>query len=218
MVITLLKKEEVLDYIEGIIFSLFNGTLLVDGARYHHNSSYLDASLICQHGILTIEDLINKNIKTFTDEQVKLMKDYTSHANGIDSVSLSVTGLTNLYSYEDEYDPSTSYQVDFLVSSDIKAHRWTYNYGNEFVSIGSIAREMLKSIDIRLLKYIESARKSNDIEVLKDVVSKYNSLKGLANIINDEKLSIPLREMSFDGDNVIDVHSLIKKPAIKLVS
>lgn len=77
---------------------------------------------------------------------------------------------------------------------------------------------MLKSIDIRLLKYIESARKSNDVEVLKDVVSKYNSLKALASILNKEGLSIPLREMSFDSGNVIDVHTLVKKPAIKLVS
>ena len=143
---------------------------------------------------------------------VQVMDDIESHINGKTGISLSIVGLTDLYRDEEEYDPYDSSLVDLLVSSDIKAARNSCHYGNEFVSKKIITPNNIKSVDIRLLQYIESDRyKSID-----DIISKYNSLRKIALSIIKRNLDIKFREMSDGNGDIFDIDRLSNIPKIKI--
>lgn len=141
------------------------------------------------------------------------MDDTDSHVNGIDSISLSVVGLTDLYRDEFEYDPYNPTQVDFNISSDVKAHRLTTHYGNEFLCNDSISIDKLRSVDIRLLELIKLSEKGYSI---RDIIDKYNCLKDIALAIKQSNLDIPFREMSSDNLTMdIDKVSVTPKLILK---
>ena len=148
----LLEEKYILEYIRDMMHDMKRKNVFIEDAKYHHNASYFDAISICKHGILTMLDLKRLNIKEYTKETLKKMNDITSHINGNDGVSLSLVGLKDLYRDEDEYDPFTPTQVDFLVSSDIQASRTSIHYGNEFLSYKSIEVNKLKAVDNLSLK------------------------------------------------------------------
>lgn len=218
MNIVSLEEKFILEYIKDIFNDFKNGISTIECAKYHHNTSYHDASSICQYGILTLLDLKKLGIKNYDDDVIEKLNDIESHINGIDSVSLSVVGLRDLYRNEDEYDPFKPSQVDFLVSSEIKARRSSIHYGNEFLIYGSIGIEKLKSIDIRLLKLIELIETgfiSNKMTI-QDVVEKYNYLKIIALTMKKYQLDIPLREMSHNDNSSVDIDKLSSTPKLIL--
>ena len=186
-------------------------------AKYHHNSRYEDASSICEHGILTLNDLNDRKVRTFDETYLKRMSDIDSHVNGTDAISLAVVGLDDLYLDECEYDPFFPTRVDFLVSSDVVAGRSACNYGNEFLSYKSISNDKLKSLDIRLLQLIDMYERGEIRNLsIQDLVKRYNSLKEIALAIKLAKLDLPLREMSnnpveFDLDKLITAPKLVIK-------
>lgn len=201
----LLEEKYILEYIKDILNDLrLKSTNISD--KYHHNSSYKDASSICRYGILSLNDLNKLGITNYTKEFLEKMNDTESHINGNNKVSLSVVGLNDLYKDEFEYIPFDSNLVDFIVSSEIKACRSAIHYGNEFLS-DSINIDKIKSVDIRLLQLIEQ----NNTD-LKSIIEKYNYLKDIALAIKDSKLDIPLREMSSNFD--IDIDKLSNNPKV----
>ncbi len=210
----LVEQRHILEYIKDMLNDIKMGSYIVSNAEYHHNASYSDATSICRYGILTMMDLKNLGIRNYSEETLTKMNDVDSHVNGINSVSLSVVGLQDLYSDEFEYDPFSPSQVDFLISSNIKARRTTTNYGNEFLSYGSIAREYLKSLDIRLLKLAELGKKN--VDQIQEVIEKYNYLKAIAGIIKQLQIDIPLREMSNQDNALLDIDRLASMPTLKL--
>jgi len=211
----LVEEKYILEYIKDMINDLKIKTLTVDNAKYHHNTNYSDAPSICRTGILTMQDLKNRGIKNYTDEFLNSMDDTNSHVNGIDSVSLAVMGLQDLYKDELEYNPYSPNQVDFLVSSDVKAGRSSVNYGNEFLASKSISIDKLRSVDIRILKLIESSEKKVSINkyALQNIIEKYNYLKDIAIAMRYSNLDIPLREMSHDS-LMIDIDKLATVPKL----
>ena len=154
----LLSETDVLEYVSDTLSDIKYNGREVFNAKYHHNTDYKDASSICKYGILTLEDLNRQGIRNDSDEFLKIMSDTESHVNGKNAVSLCVVGLKDLYPNEDEYNPFSPNLVDFLVTSDIKVSRSSIHYGNEFLSFHSIKKEELKSIDIRLLKLIQTKK------------------------------------------------------------
>ena len=128
---------------------------------------------------------------------MKILSDTSSHANGVDGISLSRVGLSDLYDDEEEYDPFISSDVDLLIDSNIKAFRSTTNYGNEYICNHNISPLMIKSLDVRFLKYIEDSLKCEGIDY-KKIVKKYNELIDMARELVDASLDIPFREMSFE--------------------
>lgn len=214
----LLEEKYILEYIKDIIHDIKVGSFIVNNAKYHHNTDYRDASSICSHGILTMMDLKKLGIKNYTDEFLQKMDDIESHINGNDAVSLSVVGLQDLYPNEDEYNPFTPSQVDFLVSSEIKTGRSSMHYGNEFLSYKSIGVDKLRSVDIRLLKLIEMIENgySSNNFTIQSAIEKYNYLKNIALTMKHSQLDIPLRELSYQDNSSIDVDKLSSTPKLVL--
>ena len=188
-----LSNSEAIDYVVGTLDSSKTNFTEIEDARYHHNASYKDAPLVCKHGILPLIDLNKMNIRHDSLEALNRMDDSESHINGNSSVSLSVMGLDDLYNGEDEYDPTNPLYVDFIVSSSVPAYRNSSHYGNEFIC-SSVSVEDIRSLDFRILKYIESQRqKGVPVEVL---VNMYSSLLQAARIIKEKRLNMLMREMS----------------------
>lgn len=204
----LLDEKYILEYIKDILNDLkLRQTIIND--RYHHNSSYKDASSICKHGILSMQKLNDLGITNYTKEFLDKMNDIESHINGKDKVSLSVVGLSDLYKDEFEYNPYNPNFVDFVVSNEIKARRSNFHYGNEFLA-DSINIDKIKSVDIRILQLIDEIK--SDSKNIQDIIDKYNYLKDIGKAIKQFNLDIPLREMSSNFD--IDIDKLSNNPKV----
>lgn len=214
----LLEKKYILEYVKDILHDIKIGASIINNAKYHHNTDYRDASSICRHGILTMMDLKKLGIKNYSDEFLQKMDDIESHINGNDAVSLAVVRLQDLYPNEDEYNPFSPSQVDFLVSSEIQTGRSSIHYGNEFLSYKSIGTDKLRSVDIRLLKLIEMIEKgySSNNFTIQSVIEKYNYLKNIALTMKHSQLDIPLREMSYQDNSSMDVDKLSSTPRLVL--
>lgn len=205
-----IDEKYVLDYIKNILEDLKIGQYKVEFAKYHHSTSYKDAPSICENGILTMKDLKRTGIKNYEDDYLKICDDENSHVNGTDSVSLAIVGLKDLYKDEDEYNPFIPNQVDFLVSSDLTTSRNSTHYGNEFLSYESIDVSKLKSVDIRMLKLIDLLEKKHNVTncSIEKLVNNYNYLREISLSIRNKGLNIPLREMSLDEENVLDIDKM----------
>ena len=211
-----IRELDVLKCVKENLNILKTNSVNINRGKYHHNTQYDQASSVCRYGILTLADLNKQGLRNDTASFLEIMDDSDSHANGKNSVSLSVVGLTDLYIGEPEYNPFSPYLVDFIISSDVKARRFSGNYGNEFLSFGSISNKDLRAIDIRLLKLIKLKEQGLEIPS-SEILKKYNALIGIALEMKKQELDIPLREMSDTDGFVLDKEklSLMRKLVIK---
>lgn len=207
-----LEEKYILEYVKEILTYLKANKVCVD-AKYHHNTDYLKTPSIIENGILSLDKLNERKIREFSKEQLEILNDTNSHINGSDGISLSVVGLQDLYKDEDEYNPLKSDCVDILISSLVPARRTTNHYGNEFIATNIIEPNMFESIDIRLLKYIETLK---DIKSIGEVIDKYNSLRLIAKSLKDNKVDIPIREMSNEDEISLDLDGLIDLPILEI--
>ena len=123
----IIKEKYVLKYIRDMLYAC-SYAIKNKGDKtyqYHHNTAYEYAPSIIEHGILSMEELNSLGIRSYSKEYLNFIDDIESHVNGKDGISLSVTGLTDLYKNEDEFDPCQSDIVDFLVDENIKTVRNT---------------------------------------------------------------------------------------------
>ena len=203
---TVLEEKFVLEYIQDMLatYKLRNGNEL-QGAKFHHNSSYDDAPLIVKHGILPIKDIVALGLKNYSEEFLKVAGDTESHVNGDSAISLSIKGLDDLRPDEWEYNPDNPLNVDFRIDSGIKAGRSSIHYGNEYLSHQAIHPDKIRSIDIRLLQLIQRKKQDEDV---KDIVNKYNNLIEIAKQVVETKLDVPLRERTEDARLILDANML----------
>ena len=199
----LIKEKYALEYIRDILSTYSYALKSVDDAKYHHNASYNDAPLIIKYGVLSMENINKFGIRSYSEDDLILMDDRESHVNGRNGVSLSIVGLTDLYKGEEEYNPFMDGVVDFLIDNNIKAFRNSIHYGNEFVSEIKITSDKIKSVDIRLVKYIDSLPKKDNIDII-DVVNKYNNLILMSKEIVSGNKDTQIREMSESFNKTID--------------
>ena len=211
----IIREKYALEYIKDILSTYSYALKNVDDAKYHHNAPYKDACFIIKYGILSMEEINKLGIKSYSEEDLNLMDDIESHVNGKDGVSLSIVGLTDLYKDEEEYNPFMPNVVDFLIDNNIKAFRNTIHYGNEFVSEGKITSDKIKSADIRLIKYIDSLPKKDNIDII-DVVNKYNNLILMSKEIVSSNKDIQIREMSDGCSKTIDTLKISEEPRLIL--
>lgn len=211
----IIREKYALEYIKDILSTYSYALKNVDDAKYHHNAPYKDACFIIKYGILSMEEINKLGIKSYSEEDLNLMDDIESHVNGKDGVSLSIVGLTDLYKDEEEYNPFMPNVVDFLIDNNIKAFRNTIHYGNEFVSEGKITSDKIKSADIRLVKYIDSLPKKDNIDII-DVVNKYNNLILMSKEIVSSNKDIQIREMSDGCNKTIDTLKISEEPRLIL--
>jgi len=207
-----LEEKYILEYIREMINDFKVKSIEVNNIRYHHNSSYSEAPSILKHGILSLSELNRLGIRNYSSEFLRTMNDTDSHINGNDAISLSVVGLTDLSKDEFEYNPYYPTKVDFIVSSDVRAHRSSIHYGNEYICYDNIGIDKLMSVDVRLFDLIKITTPATTI---KDIIDKYNSLKGIALAIKQSQLNIPFREMS-NGNLTMDVDKVSKTPKLIL--
>lgn len=193
-----LEEKNVLKYISNMLHELLNRCDDFNDDYFHHNIGYHNASSAIKHGLLSLKEQKEKNIVDIDDSLMKILSDTSSHVNGVDGISLSRVGLSDLYDDEEEYDPFISSDVDLLVDSKIKAFRSTTNYGNEYICNHNISPSMFKSLDVRYLKYIDDSIKHSDGIDYKKIVQKYNELIDMARELVNASLDIPFREMSFE--------------------
>ena len=207
-----IKEKYIIDYIISTITMNSLKMKNIECAKYHHNSSYKHTLSILKDGILSLKKLQKKGIKHFTEEELKILSDTESHANGIDGISLSIPKLNDLYKGEEEYDPYQSQNIDYVISDRVKAMRFTKNYGNEYITYDDILLKDIKSLDFRLIKLIKENKKNN---FYKDLIYKYNMLLFAAREIKKRNLDIQLREMS-DHKVSLDIDGLSKLPILKM--
>lgn len=211
----IIDKKLALEYIRDTLRASKNKLEFVKHAKYHHNTRYRNAASVCRNGILTMLDLHKYKIISFSPEMLRKFDDDDFHVNGIDAVSLSIAGLDDLYGDEEEYNPFDPSRVDFLVSSEVMASRNSTNYGNEFLSLGSIGIDKIRSVDIRLIELMNKTG-DNSYSTTESMVNKYNALRDIAHTIKEYNLDIPLREMSYGEEYSIDIDTLARKPRLKI--
>lgn len=216
----LIEEKNILEYIKFTLKESRYKTVVINNAKFHHNTSYNDAPLICHYGILSMVELKKNGLKNYSKQCLKVMSDIESHVNGEDAVSLSVVGLKDLYPGEEEYNPHSLTDVDFLVSSDIRTRRNNQNYGNEFLVSGGIGIDKLRSIDVRLLDLMEDMEDKRSFAsnsyTIHSLIDKYNNLKNIALAVKKTKLDIPIREMSSVDNFSMDIDKLSKVPKLIL--
>lgn len=217
----LLEETCVLEYIKYSLMDCISDPIEVINFKYHHNTGYAKATSILEHGILSMQMLADNGMVTYSKEILKNMSNLDSHVNGIDGISLSVTGLTDLSPKEDEWDPFNEHYVDFLID-DVNAYRSCINYGNEFIAPNSISSDKIKAVDVRILKYLKLVATKKTLlpeeKAIKELVNKYNYLGDISRTLIESDLNIPLRENSNAQNNLLDVHKISKKPKIEVKS
>lgn len=201
----LLEEKEVLDYIKEMLNSFKMNKTDIEEDLFHHNTKYQYGISVLKNGILSLNDLNRLGINDYSNELLELMSDSESHVNGTNGISLSKVGLTDLYRDEDEYNPFSNTMLDILIDKNIKAPRNTIHYGNEFICENIIELDKFKSIDIRLLKYIENTESINSLQDIKEIMNDYNDLIVISSLMKNMKL--PLREMSNEAFD-IDINKL----------
>ena len=213
MSLCVINEKDALEYIKKVINDAKKNSIEIEGARYHHNSSYLNGLSILKNGILSLSELYRLGIIKMSYKTLNTMSDIDSHINGNDGISLSVVGLTDLYRDELEYNPFQDGLIDFLISSDIKAYRSSTHYGNEYIANKCIDTSMIKSVDIRLLSYLNKIDSDEKIDLL---IQKYNSLIEMSNRIKNYGLNIPIREMSDEKKISLNIDKLYESPRLVL--
>lgn len=213
-----LDSEHVIDYISENLKDFVQDCVVVNDARYHHNTDYTSAVSIIKNNILSLDELNRLRIKKFSSEFLQVMDDHESHANGSNGISLAVVGLDDINSDEFEYDPFSTHHVDFLIQSDIKACRSSVNYGNEYISFDQISTDKIKAIDVRIHKYIDMLVSKGEIDrdSLVTLIQRYNCIRNMAISLKNEGLDIPIREMSYDNCCALDIDMVASSPKLVL--
>ena len=190
--------------------------MIIDDYLYHHNVSYHDTPSVVQNGILSLKEQNKRGITNYSEDTLKILDDTSSHVNGIDGISLSIVGLKDLSKKEEVYNPFDSKCVDILISDEIKTMRNSKHYGNEFIANKIILPDKFRSVDIRILMFIQELLKKDEIkeEDLNTLINKYNSLRKIASELVLTGYIVPIREMSFDNI-LIDAYKLSRCPKIQ---
>lgn len=214
----IIKEKCVLKYIRDMLYACSYAIKNIDdnAYQYHHNTAYEYAPSIIEHGILSMMELNSLGIRSYSKEYLNFIDDIESHVNGKDGISLSVTGLTDLYKNEDEFDPCQSNIVDFLVDENIKTVRNTIHYGNEFISRDKITSDKIVSADIRIINYINNLSKK-DGEFIFSAINKYNQIIMMSKEILRHNRNIQMREMSEGVNREIDVKKMSEMPRLLMI-
>lgn len=214
----IIKEKYILEYIRNMLYACSYAIKNIDdnAYQYHHNTAYEYAPSIIKYGILSIEELNSLGIRSYSKDYLKFIDDIESHVNGKDGISLSVTGLTDLYKDEDEYDPCQSNIVDFLVDENIKTVRNTTHYGNEFISENKISSDKIVSADIRIINYINNLSEK-DGKAIFSVINKYNQIIMMSKEILRHNRDMQMREMSEGVNRKIDVEKMSEMPRLLMI-
>ena len=94
-----IEEKYIPEYVGDMLSSLKCGTEQVSNtnAKFHHNTDYEQVPSVIKYGILSLQELNKLGLKNYSEKLLKLMSNIDSHVNGDTGISLSVTGLEDLY-------------------------------------------------------------------------------------------------------------------------
>lgn len=218
----IIKESEVEKFVKEIINSAKTQPVNVENALYHHNTKYEYVPFNIRNGLMSVMMLQKYGRVNYTEEQLSAFENDCYNVNGIYCISLSKVGLADQYSDNDEeYNPLKGNMPDILISSDIFARRRPKNYFNEYLADDIILPDKFKAIDVRIIKVSENNEKvyrwpSREARIL-DLKKMYNGLSEIAIAIKEMNLDIPLREMSYEDNMVLDIDKVASFPKISLI-
>lgn len=213
-----IEEKYIVEYIRDMInSSRLNKSVDVKDYKYHHNTDYDKTPSCLMHGILSQRELAKLRGEELTKEQLYKLHD-EGHVNGSEDISLSIPDLDDLYDYEEEYNPFTSTVTDILISKNVKAGRFSNNYGNEFLAKDRISPKEFRAVDFRLLKYITEFQNGKisfktKEEAINNMILYYNSLRLIAEKM--KTMDIPFREMS-EENITLDIDKVSKNKELIL--
>lgn len=171
--------------------------------KYHHQTPIKKVPDVLKNGLLSKRKSAELEGRKLTQKEILSYSD-ESRVNGLDYISLSSMDIDFSEMSEDDfcYNPFNVVGVDIVISKDVEVHRSTHNYFNEFLVRDKIPSEMFNAIDLRILKIldfdfhdVDKNKMDSRIELMVDY---YNELRNIALSLKENKLSIPLREVSND--------------------
>lgn len=218
----LIEESNIEEFVRDMISSARIAPVIVENARYHHNTRYENAPFNIRNGLMSTNNLIKCGRISLPKETLWALENDEYSANGIDYISLSVVGLNDQYREDEwEYNPLKGSMPDILISSDIKTRRYWKNNFNEFLAEGIILPEKFRSVDTRLIKVCNNEDKirvwSSREERINELKEMYNQLSEIALAMKEIGLDIPLREMSYEDDVALDIDKVSKFPKIRLI-
>lgn len=213
----IIEEKHVPEYVMDILSDCKTGRKEeVKHAKFHHNTIYESAANILRYGILPLRELNRLGLRHDSEKFLELMDDIESHVNGIEGVSLFVTGLNDAAPDKFIFNSESNAHVDFLVTSDVEAGRCGTNYDDEYICRRPITPELLRAMDIRLLSYAkEVIQHSDNNKNVIGLIERYNCLKEIALTLKETGLEIPFREVS-DDNSVLDADRVSNIPALTL--
>lgn len=217
------KLPRVYSLVKENIYSCITSPVTVSDKKYHHRLPIKDVTSVLEYGLLSRRlkaELVEK--RNLTQQEISIYS-VAWHVNGVDSISLA--NIEELEILDDKelnpWDIYHSFFPDIIVSDKVEATKDTTNYTNEYLVKNKIPVELLKSIDIRILKIIDFPTLSKRKKI-KLLLEYYEYLRTIAIFLVDNNLSIPLREISevstsdeYDKAITLDPHKIMKLPAIK---
>ena len=212
----LLNKNDISKYVIDTLESLKCGHFYVSEDCFHHNTPYKLVPSILINGLHSIQRQNELGISNYSKKDLELLADVDSHINGINGISLSKINLTDLRRQDFTYDPKEDKSVDIIIDDSINVRRSTRHYGNEFISESSIMPNKFNALDIRLMALVTNTQSIDHLKELERIIIAINSLKGIAKTLEEQKLTIPIREMSLEDNSLLDTTKIMDLPIIRV--
>lgn len=209
-----IKLEDSYKIVRENIFSCRTQNIKIENFMYYHNTDYDLMEDVLKYGLLSKVEKSKITGIELTEHDLFMATD-EHYVNGKDNISLS-KDINDAYYNEDIYDHKQPSQLDILISNEVKAHRSTYNYANEYLASNSIPVSFFRSIDSRLLSILEcKTNYESKEERLTKIIKYYNYLLEIAKTMINENVTIPLREVS-EEEVTLDKTKVIELPHIVL--
>ncbi|MBQ9072196.1 MAG: hypothetical protein IJY25_03460 [Bacilli bacterium] len=194
-------------------------TPIVD-AEFYHQIKMQRVPQVLKNGLFSKRKIAELEGRELTPHERSLYSD-DGRVNGLDYISLSNMNLDFSKMGEKElyFDPFNTIEANIIVSKDINISRSTHNYFNEYLVKDRISPKQFNAIDTRILKILdfdfhdtEKNKLENRIQLM---LEYYNYLRNIAITLKENKLDIPLREVS---DEVITLNpkKVIRMPHFQL--
>lgn len=213
-----INDENIFELVKTNIYSCRTISRPVCDTKFHHQTKIENIPRVLRTGLLSKGKKLELEGRKLTEQEKYFFSD-DCHVNGIDYISLSSNEVDFSQRCKDEFyfDPDTFEEADIVISKDVKAHRNSTNYFNEFLVRDIIPQELFNSIDIGILRaFNQKDYVKNHIAKIQDLVKHYNNLRKIALALKESNLDIPFREVSYeiitlDPDKVIELPQLVLK-------
>lgn len=208
------------EMIKKSLYSCKESSKPIIDAEFYHQTKMERVPHVLRNGLLSKRKIAELEGRKLTSQERSLYSD-DGRVNGLDYISLSNMNLD--FSQMDEkelcFNPFNTIEANIIISKDVNPSRSTHNYFNEYLVKERISPEKFNAIETRILDIMnfdfhdtDKNKLENRIELM---IKYYNYLRNIAITLKENKLEIPLREVS---DEVITLNpkKVIRMPHFEL--